>query len=160
MKTQKLAQTALLSATAIIFGYIETLLPSVGIPGIKLGLSNIVILLAIYKLSIPSALFIMLIKVLVTSLLFSGLNVFFFSLCGGVLSITAMILFKNRSFSVVGVSILGGVFHNIGQILVAGFVLGTSVFYYLPILLISGCITGFLTGYICNVTMKHLKNGL
>lgn len=160
MKTQKLVQTALLSATAIIFGYIETLLPSVGIPGIKLGLSNIVILLAIYKLSIPSALFIMLIKVLVTSLLFSGLNVFFFSLCGGVLSITAMILFKNRSFSVVGVSILGGVFHNIGQILVAGFVLGTSVFYYLPILLISGCITGFLTGYICNVTMKHLKNGL
>ena len=160
MKTQKLAQTALLSATAIIFGYIETLLPSVGIPGIKLGLSNIVILLAIYKLSIPSALFIMLIKVLVTSLLFSGLNVFFFSLCGGVLSITAMILFKNRSFSVVGVSILGGVFHNIGQILVAGFVLSTSVFYYLPILLISGCITGFLTGYICNVTMKHLKNGL
>lgn len=157
MKTQKLALSALLSATAIIFGYIEGLLPSVGIPGIKLGLSNIVILFALYKLDIRSALYIMLVKVIVTSLLFSGLNVFFFSLCGGLLSLIIMILLKNRCFSVVGVSILGGVFHNIGQILVAGIILGTNAFYYLPILILSGCIMGSLTGYICSLTIKHLK---
>jgi len=157
MNTQRLAQTALLSATALIFGYIESLLPSLGIPGIKLGLSNIVLLFALYKLGIRSAFFIMLVKVLVSSLLFAGLNVFFFSLCGGVLSLAVMILFKNKYFSVIGVSILGGVFHNIGQMLVAGFVLGTNAFYYLPVLLLSGCIMGFLTGYICSLTMKHLK---
>ena len=105
MNTQRLAQTALLSATALIFGYIESLLPSLGIPGIKLGLSNIVLLFALYKLDTRSAFFIMLIKVIVSSLLFAGLNVFFFSLCGGVLSLAVMILFKNKFFSVIGVSI-------------------------------------------------------
>ena len=97
----------------------------------------------------------MLIKVLATSLLFSGLNVFIYSFSGGLLSLIAMVCFK-KVFSLIGVSMIGGVCHNIGQLLVAAFMMQTSaVFVYLPALLISGVIVGFITGNVCSIILKR-----
>lgn len=159
MKTSKITSVALLSSIAIIFGYIESLFPVItAVPGIKLGLSNIVILFALYRLDKTSALFIMLIKVLVSSLLFSGLNVLFYSLCGGIMSLAAMILFRKLNLSVIGISMIGAIFHNTGQLLAAAVMLGTiSVFYYLPVLLISGLILGLITGIVCKTVISRLQ---
>lgn len=160
MKNKKITYIALLSALAIVFGYIESLFPVlIAIPGIKLGLSNLVVLFSLYFLDKPSAFFIMLIKVLVTSLLFSGFNMFFYSINGGILSLGAMILFKKHNFSIYGISMAGGVFHNIGQLLVAGIMLGTSsVSYYFPILLLSGLFVGYIIGAVCKVIISRFNN--
>lgn len=155
MSARKISYISMLSALAIVFGYIESLFPAAPIPGIKLGLSNIVILFAIYRMDKSSAFFIMLIKVLVTSLLFSGLNVFWYSFAGGLLSLIAMICFK-RFFSLSGASMIGGVCHNMGQLLVAAFMMQTrSVFVYTPYLLISGIIVGYITGSVCKIILKY-----
>ncbi|MBR5809284.1 MAG: Gx transporter family protein [Clostridia bacterium] len=155
MSSKKISYISMLSALALVFGYIESLFPAAPIPGIKLGLSNIVILFAIYRMDKSSAFFIMLIKVLATSLLFSGLNVFIYSFSGGLLSLIAMVCFK-KVFSLIGVSMIGGVCHNIGQLLVAAFMMQTSaVFVYLPALLISGVIVGFITGNVCSIILKR-----
>lgn len=157
MKTSKLTYIALLSSAAIIFGYIESLFPAVTtIPGIKLGISNIVILFALLRADKVSAFFVMLIKVCVSSLLFSGLNVLIYSLCGGIFSLLAMIAFKKLKFSVIGISMLGSIFHNIGQLFAASLMLGTlSVFSYLPVLLISGLALGFVTGTVCRIIVSR-----
>jgi heptaprenyl diphosphate synthase len=155
MSAKKISYISMLSALAIVFGYIESLFPAAPIPGIKLGLSNIVILFAIYRMDKSSAFFIMLIKVLVTSLLFSGLNVFIYSFFGGLLSLIAMASFK-KVFSLIGVSMFGGVCHNMGQLLVAAFMMKTTaVFVYLSALLISGVIVRFITGNVCNIILKR-----
>ena len=155
MSAKKISYISMLSALAIVFGYIESLFPAAPVPGIKLGLSNIVILYAICRMDKTSAFFIMLIKVLVTSLLFSGLNVFWYSFFGGLFSLASMIGFK-KIFSLIGVSMIGGVFHNIGQLLVAAFMMQTTaVLVYLPALLVSGLIVGFITGTVCNIIIKR-----
>jgi len=157
MSAKKISYASVLGALAIIFGYIESLFPASPIPGIKLGISNIVILFALYRMDKVSAFFIMLVKVFVTSLLFSGLNVFIYSLAGGLLSLIAMILFM-RIFSTVGTSMLGGVLHNIGQLLVASIMMKSSaVFVYTPYLLISGIVVGFLTGNVCHTVLKRIN---
>lgn len=158
MNSKKLARISLLSALAIICGYIESLIPVVlQIPGIKLGISNAVILFAIYKLDKSTAFFIMLIKVTVSALLFSGVNVFIYSICGGILSLLVMITLKKLDFSVVTVSMTGAVAHNIGQLFAAAFMLKTfSVFYYLSPLLLSGLIFGFITGIVCKILIRRL----
>ena len=156
MNTKKISNIAILSALAIIFGYIESLFPASPIPGIKLGISNIVILFALYKTDFSSAFFIMLIKVLVTSLLFSGLNVLFYSISGGVFSILIMYISK-QIFSKIGASISGGIFHNIGQLLAASVMMQTTaVFVYTPYLLVSGVVVGFVTGNVCNIILKRI----
>jgi len=156
MKTKKIAYISILACLSIIFGYIESLFPASPIPGIKLGISNIVILFALYKTDFGSSFLIMLIKVLVTSLLFSGFNVFIYSLAGGIFSILVM-HFSVKLFSKVGVSMAGGVFHNIGQLLAAAFMMQTSaVFVYTPYLLISGVIVGFITGNVCSIIIKRI----
>ena len=159
MKNKKITSISLLSALAIIFGYIESLFPAfAAIPGIKLGVSNIVILLALYKSDAKTGYLIMIIKVFATSILFSGLNVLLYSLLGGIFSISAMIFFKNFNLSIIGISIVGGIFHNIGQLLTAGIILKTtSVIYYLPILLISGLLFGFITGLVSKIIISRLQ---
>ncbi len=159
MKNKKIAYISLLSALAIVFGYIEGLFPAfAAIPGIKLGISNIVILLALYQTDKMTAYFIMIIKVLATSLLFSGMNVLLYSFCGGVFSISAMICCRKLNFSIVGISMIGGISHNIGQLLVAGIVLKTvSVIYYFPVLLLSGLVFGFITGIVSKIIISRLE---
>ena len=158
--SRKLAFLGLCTAVSMILAYVEVLLPPIfsAVPGIKIGLANIVVLFILYRYRVLDAALVSAVRIFAVTLLFGNPVMLAYSAAGAVLSITVMAILKKIDIlSAVGVSVAGAVFHNIGQILVAGFVLGTSVFYYLPILLISGCITGFLTGYICNVTMKHLK---
>ena len=160
MTSRKIVYIALLSALSIIFGYIESLFPAfITVPGIKLGISNIVILFALFFLDKPSVFLIMLVKVTVTSLLFSGMNMFFYSVSGGILSLIAMIAFKRYHFSIYGISMAGGIFHNLGQLITASIMLNThSVIYYLPILLISGLLVGWIIGAVCKIIVSRFEN--
>ena len=150
-RTGKVALAALLAALALIFSYVESLIPlSVTMPGVKLGVANLVILVALYKLDFKYAFAINIVRILVSGLLFSGVFGVLYSLAGGVLSIVIMwILKKTDLFSIVGVSMAGGVAHNFGQILVAAILISDlRMFIYLPILMFSGIVSGIVIGYI------------
>ena len=154
-----IAKLGLLTAVAIVLGYFEHLLPVAGIPGVKLGLANTVLLYALYLLDVPSAILLMFLKVGVSGLLFGGPAAMLYSFAGGVLSLVVMIFARKLTgFSVVGVSVLGAVAHNVGQMLVAVFVVETrAILAYLPILLIAAAITGTLTGLIAQYTFRGLR---
>jgi heptaprenyl diphosphate synthase len=153
------AKLGLLTAVAIVLGYFEHLLPVTGIPGVKLGLANTVLLYALYLLDIPSAILLMFLKVGLSGLMFGGPAAMLYSLAGGVLSLIVMILARNmRGLSVVGVSVLGAVAHNVAQLLVAClFVEVRAVLAYLPVLLLAAAVTGSLTGLIARYTFKSLR---
>ena len=159
MRSARIAYIALLAALAAVFGYIESLFPiPVPIPGIKLGLSNIAVLFALYKMRKSDAFLIMLIKVTVCSVLFSGMSGFLYSLSGGILSFIAMSAAKKLDLSIIGVSMAGGVFHNVGQIIAAAFMLSSqAALYYLPVLCICGLIVGAAVGALCKAVMSRLK---
>ncbi|MBR4720193.1 MAG: Gx transporter family protein [Clostridia bacterium] len=159
MKAARITYIAILSALAVVFGYIESLFPlPVAIPGVKLGISNIVILFALLKMNKSDAFFILIVKVLVCSLLFSGINSFFYSFSGGIISFFAMILALKLGLSIIGTSMAGGIFHNLGQILAASVMLGSfSAFYYFPVLVLSGLIVGGITGLLCKTVILRLK---
>jgi len=154
-----IARLGLLTAVAIVLGYFEHLLPVSGIPGIKLGLANTVLLYALYLLDVPSAILLMFLKVGVSGFLFGGPAAMLYSFAGGVFSLIVMILARKLpGFSVVGVSVLGAVAHNIGQMLVAIFVVQTrAILAYLPVLLIAAAITGTLTGLIARYSFRGLR---
>ena len=162
MKSSKITQCAILSALAIVFGYIEMLIPlPVALPGVKWGLGNIVVLVAIYILGKKSAFFIMLIKVITSSLLFSAPSVFIYSLFGGIFSFILMTVLKKYNFHIITVSIGGGIFHNIGQILCASIMMRTiTVFSYLPILVLCGAVSAVVTGICADLIMKRIKKGM
>lgn len=159
--TKKLAMMGLFTALAMIFGYVEAILPiSVGIPGVKLGLANIVIVFALYRLRPSEAFLINVVRIVLVSFMFGNLSVMLYSLAGGVASFLAMAgLKKTGKFSIYGVSVAGGVFHNAGQLIVAMLVLETaSLVYYGPVLLISGLITGLVIGITANEVLKRIGN--
>ncbi len=139
------------TALALILSYVETLIPiSFGIPGIKLGLANLVIVIVLYIYGEKEALFLSVTRILLSGFLFGSLSTIFYSLAGGLLSLIMMIVFRRiGGFSVKGISIAGGIFHNIGQLLLAMAVVETyQVGYYLPVLLMSGLVTGLLIGMV------------
>lgn len=145
---------------ALICGYIEFLIPfNFGIPGIKLGLANVVAVYMLYKNGFISALMVNTARVLLCSILFGNAIGFFYSICGGALSVAVMFLVKKmKCFSLVGVSIAGAVAHNIGQIVAAAIVLGTkAVIYYLPFLNIAGIVTGFIIGILSTYLIDRIK---
>ncbi len=140
---------SLLFALAMIFSFVESRLPTfIPIPGVKLGLCNIVVIFTLLRLGAPSAIAVSVLRVLLSSILFGNTAAFLYSLSGACLSLAVMILLKKiKLFSPVGISVAGGVFHNIGQLLMAWLVLGTAgVMYYLPVLLIAGTVAGALIG--------------
>ena len=146
----KVAYFGVFTALALIFSYVETLIPiNFGIPGAKLGLANLVI---VTVLSV--------IRIVLAGFIFGNLFAILYSLAGGLLSLAAMTMIKQRgSFSVIGVSMAGGVTHNIGQLIVAMLVVETyQVGYYLPVLMISGLVTGALIGLVCKEVIRRLKN--
>lgn len=156
----KAAYLGVFTALALIFSYIETLIPfQIGIPGVKLGLANLIIVIALYKMRVRDALALSVVRILLAGFLFANLFSIIYSLAGGVLSLAVMAFLKKRgTFSVIGVSVAGGVFHNIGQLLVAMFVVETfSVAYYVPVLLVAGVITGCLIGIVSNEMLKRLS---
>lgn len=160
MNNKKIAKIAIFSTLAIIFGYIESLFPlPIPVYGAKVGISNIVILTSLYLLTTPISWGIMLIKTFLSSLLFSGFSAFLYSVSGGIFSVLIMsILKKTKKFSIIGISIAGGVSHNIGQLIVSAiFLKNINIFYYLPILIIIGIISGSIIGIISNIIIKRLS---
>ena len=160
-KVQQVALSGLLTSLMLVFGFIERQFPlPVPVPGIKLGLANSVLLYSLYMLGIRQSFVLMLLKALMSWLIYMNLSAMLYSFAGGVLSLTAMILISRmKGVSVIGVSALGAVFFNVGQILVAVLMLNTPqlLVTYLPILMISGVVTGVLTGIVAQMVMKHLK---
>ena len=160
MQTKKLATAAMLTATAMMLSYVESLIPAfVAIPGIKIGLANIVTVFALYTIGWRGAICVSLVRVCLSSLLFGNATGFFYSLMGALLSFVGMlILSRMRFFSSVAVSSVGGVLHNVGQIFAAALVLETAaVFVYLPVLFISGTIAGVVIGIAAGLLVKRLE---
>ena len=164
MNTRKTAYLGLFAALAIIFGYVETLLPVfVGIPGIKLGLANLSVLFILYSYSYREAAVVSFVRILIIGFLFGSLFSILYSLAGAALSLTVMTLLKKKTdFSMLGISVAGGVSHNIGQLIVAMLIVeNTSLIYYAPALLISGIVTGLLIGILTvEVEKRILKEQL
>lgn len=160
MKTRKIAWMGMFVAVAFVLSYIESLLPiSLGIPGIKIGLSNIVVMLCLYECSFKQTFGIAVVRIILTGLTFGNISMMLYSLAGGMLSLLVMALLKKcDKFSVYGVSIAGGVCHNVGQILVAVAILRQKglLLYYLPFLMIAGCISGACIGIVAAILIKRL----
>lgn len=159
MKT-KVAYFGVYMALALIFSYVESLVPiSLGIPGVKLGLANLIGIITLYKMGIREAYVISIVRVILAGFIFGNMFGIIYSLAGGLLSLTVMMLLKRTDwFSIIGISMAGGVFHNVGQLIVAGIVVETpSVIYYLPALLLAGLITGCIIGVISKEMLKRLK---
>ena len=158
MKT-KVAFFGLFTALALIFSYIESLFPVfLGVPGVKLGLANLLSLVVLYRWGAKEAYVLSVVRVVLAGFMFGNLFSILYSLSGALFSLTVMCLLrKSGKFSLVGISMAGGVFHNVGQLLMAGVVLHSfSVIYYFPVLLISGMITGILIGVLVREMLKRI----
>lgn len=159
---KKTAYLGLFTAVAMIFGYVETLLPVfVGVPGVKLGLANLAVVFVLYEYGIKEAALVSVVRILAIGFLFGNLFSIAYSLAGAAVSLICMVLLKRvPGFSVVGVSITGGVTHNLGQLLVAmAIVENFSLMYYLPVLLVAGVVTGLCIGVLAQEVRKRISGG-
>lgn len=159
-KGARLASFGVFVALALIFSYIETLIPfQMGIPGVKLGLANIVIVIALYRMPPGEVVTLSVVRVILAGFLFGNLMSILYSLAGGLLSLAVMWGLKHvKAVSILGVSIAGGVFHNLGQLLAAAVVVETyGVFTYVPVLLVSGLITGLVIGLASSEMLSRIK---
>jgi heptaprenyl diphosphate synthase len=161
--SRKLAYLGLCTAVALILAYVEVLLPPLftAVPGIKLGLPNIAILFVLYRYGMRYAAAVSFVRMAVVALLFGNPMTFVYSLAGAALSLLVMSLLRRLDFlSVVGVSVAGGVFHNVGQILMAMLLLGTAELgYYLIVLAITGTISGIFVGLCGALAVKRISGG-
>ena len=157
-KTKRLVLLALLTAVAMILSYVESLLPSVGIPGVKMGLANIAVIFALFRFGWKEAAALSLVRVVLVSLLFGSVGAMLYSLAGAVLSLAVMALLRRIDrFSTVGISVAGGVAHNAGQILMAMLILQTKqLLGYLPVLAVSGIAGGVLTGLAAALLIRRI----
>lgn len=163
MKTGRvrfITRTGLLIAVAFILSYIESLLPTfTGVPGVKAGLANIVSMVALYLFGPFEAVAVVPVRIVLSGLTFSGLFSMIYSLAGAALSLSVMILLsRSKHFSILAVSITGGVLHNLGQLLVAVFVVGDAILYYLPVLIFSGAVAGAIVGLACALLCHYLRS--
>lgn len=160
-KIQSMAEYALYTAVAFLFGYIESLIPlPLPFPGMKLGLANVVILFILYRKNWKYALSLALLRNVLTSITFGNVFALLYSTAGSLLSLLFMSAFKQgKHFSIVAVSSLGGIMHNIGQLIIASFVVGfSSISWYLPILYFCGMFTGLLIGFVANMCLKRIRS--
>lgn len=162
IRVKQMVYLAIMTAVAIILHFVEGMFPiPVAVPGIKLGLANVVSLLALYLFGPFEAFSILVLRVLMTAFLFSGLQSVIFSLAGGLLSVLAMTAIhrlREKGFSIISASVCGGIFHNIGQLTAASIVLHTSaVFSYLPVLMLSGIATGVAIGALAGILVPRLE---
>ena len=160
MKSSKVARYGLLIALALALSWLESLLPPLGVPGVKLGLPNLVIVFALYQLGAWDAWCLSIVRVLLASAMFGSGVSLAYSAAGAVLSLAVMgLLKKTEKFSPVGVSVAGGVAHNAGQILVAMALLETArLAWYLPVLWISGTVAGVLVGVVSGELVKRVPD--
>ena len=160
---RRVALTGLMASLALIFSYVEVLFPfNAGIPGVKLGLANLVPLIILYRMDARYAFAANLIRVILAGLLFSGLFAALYSLAGSLTSFLVMYLLKKtRLFSVIGVSTAGGVCHNLGQLIVAMLaVSGPQLIHYMPVLIISGMIAGIIVGIGASILLDRIPEKL
>ncbi len=156
-----LAYCSIFTALALIFSYVEFLLPiPIPLPGVKIGVANLVIILALYRLGFKYAFTVNMVRILISGLLFSGVFGMLYSFAGGILSIVIMyILYRTKIFSMIGISMAGGVAHNIGQLLTASALLSsTALLSYFPILVFTGIISGILTGFLSYEIERRLPS--
>lgn len=169
LSPQQLATMGMLSALALALSFLESLIPfQPGLPGVKLGLANLVIVFALYRMNVHSALLINTVRILLAGLLFSGLFALLYSAAGAAASLAAMTLLlqinrkreqagKSILFSIFGVSMTGGVFHNLGQLLIAIFILSSlNLVYYLPVMIISGIAAGLVNGMVAWLLLQKI----
>ncbi len=160
-KHRNVAYYGIFAAVALMMSYVEMLIPlPFLVPGMKLGLANVVVILALYVMDAKSALFISMVRIMLAGLLFQGFAGLLYSLAGGLFSLLAMVCMKKyTSFGMMSVSVVGALFHNVGQILVAAAVVeNLKLFYYLPILCISAAVTGMLIGIVGERAMALVKS--
>ena len=160
-RTKRLVLLSAITAVAMILSFVESRIPPlIAIPGVKVGLANIAVIFALYRLGVGRAACVSLVRVLLVSLLFGTPASFLYSLTGALLSLGVMVLCKHFSlFGTVGVSVLGGVCHNLGQILMACIVTKTNLFsVYFPVLLLSGTLAGIVIGLAGAMLVKRLSN--
>ncbi len=160
MKTKRLAYLSLFTAFAIILSYVESVLPiNFGIPGVKLGLANFVIVLVLFSMKPVDAIIINIARILVVGILFGNAFSIVFSLCGAFVSFLCMWLVKKiKIFNIISISVVGGVSHNVGQLIVAAFVVNSyQIMYYVPVLIISGVVTGVIIGIIAQIVVSKVK---
>ncbi len=159
----KVAYFGIFAALAMILSYIESLFPFFwGIPGVKLGLANSMSLTILYLLGIPAAFLISVVRIVLTGFLFGNAFSIIYSLSGALLSMAVMILLKRtKAFSIVGISMAGGISHNIGQIIAAIFLVeNLNLLYYLPALLLSGLVTGAVIGVLSREIIKRMPGSI
>ena len=158
--TKKLTLLAMMITFAIVLSYVESKIPAfVAIPGVKIGLANIVVIFVLYKLGIKEAIVISGVRVFIISMLFGNPVSMIYSISGAILSLAVMFILKKLTpLKEVAVSVVGGVMHNVGQIAVASVILDTNVVvYYLPFLILSGTIAGIAVGVAAAVLVKRIN---
>lgn len=159
-RTKRITTLGFLLAVSILLGYVEHLIPFFfGVPGAKLGLANLIVVLLLFRkqFKIRELVLFSFMRILLSSLLFANMFSFLYSLTGAAFSLTAMILVRRCfEFDAVLTSMIGGVFHNVGQIIVATLLISKySVLYYLPMLLVFGLLAGFAMGVLSNLLIKR-----
>lgn len=160
---KKTALLGMLVALAFVLSYIETLIPvNLGIPGAKLGLANLVVMVALYTLGTKEAFGLSMVRILLAGLTFSSMAAMLYSFAGGLLSFAVMTLMKKtKKLSVTGVSVLGGIAHNAGQIFVAMWMLDTAtLIYYLPVLAITGIASGTVIGLLAVMVIRRISGAI
>ena len=157
-KTDRIAVYGLCIALAFILSYLESLIPVFGVPGMKLGLTNLVVLIALYYLGGKGAFVINFVRIILVAFTFGNLQSLCYSAAGGLLSYLVMLgLKQTKKFAMVTVSVAGSIFHNVGQIVVAMFMVeSTSVVWYLAVLTISGVISGGIVGVLGGMVLDRL----
>lgn len=158
-KSAWVARYGMLIALAFIFSYIEALFPIyLGAPGVKLGLANLVTMTGLYTIGIPGTIAVSLVRIILAGFTFGNMFSILYSMAGAFLSLLLMVLCKKSGwFGTVGVSVIGGVGHNIGQLLVAAFVVQTAgVFAYFPVLLAAGTVAGAVIGLLGGMVIRRI----
>lgn len=158
-RIHKVTLCGVLIAVMLILGFFESMLPAGPVPGIKLGLSNSVLLFAVYMLGIPTAFLMMILKVTLSGFLFGSVSAMMYAFAGGLLSMIAMsVLSRIKGVHVIVASMAGGVMHNVGQVALAMLILKTpQLMYYMAILMGVGLACGALSGTCADRVMRHLK---
>jgi heptaprenyl diphosphate synthase len=161
---KRLATNGIFISLALIFSYLEKFIPVelvIPIPGIKLGLANIVTIAALMLMDVKSAVIITILRCVLANMLFGTPMSMLFAVCGAIMALLIMTVLKtgyNKLFSVIGISAAGAAAHNIGQLAAAALVMkSTAVFYYLPFLLLASMLTGFVTGMIAKSIIQRLE---
>ena len=160
-KTKKVVFLGVLTSVALVLSYLEAILPPImaAVPGIKMGLPNIVMIFLLYRFGVKESAMVSLVRLFIVALLFGNVMTFAYSFAGAALSLILMaICKKTKVFSVVGTSVVGGVAHNLGQILVAIVLLDTvQIGYYMAVLAITGTIAGVFVGFVGALILKRLE---